>query len=1056
MNTSAAISVFPASFAQRRLWFIQHFAPQSAAYNMVVSLDLPASTRADHLQRALDLLCARHETLRTAFALQEGDVVQRVATEGGLPLQLHTLATRDAFVPIISAAAARPFVLDASPLARAHLGSAPGVQPVLALVLHHIIADGATLQILLDDLLALLHGQLSGQPVALPQAPIEYADYAVWQRQWLSGPRLQALTDYWRQRLHALPALDLPGRRAGVTSTRGRVVPLRLPPVTCAGLQTLAAASRATLFGVLLAGLAVLLARLSGQRDFGIGLPVSGRNRVELERVAGLFVNSLVFRAVLPEGASFAELVRDVAGRLVEDLSHQELPFERVVDALRVRRDADRNPLFQVMLQLHQPAAPAPRQAPPRELLDPDQLSAQLELSFILQDMGDGCVEGGIVYAAERFDAAWIAQLASSWQALLAAAAQAPLEPFTRLPLLDDAGRSAALAYAEGPRGPVPPGLLHDGFFARARYQPDAPALRGAGHALGAGALAERALGLAAALQAAGVKPGDVVALCTRASADAIAAMIATLACGAAYLVIDPDAPDDYREFLLQDCGTRMVVVPAQGEALACGRPLLTLGTVRPSQGFEPVAASPQSAAYVIYTSGSTGRPKGVRIPHAAAVNHMHWMSQRFDIGPDDRVLQRTPLSFDASVWEVWVPLLSGATLVLAEHGGPFDPTRLALQLRRHAVTVLQTVPSLLGALLPCARDGELESLRLLFCGGEVLRPELARAAHAACGATLVNLYGPSETTIDACFHVCTEGEPVADCADVPIGRPVDNVVLRVLDDQLGLLPWGVPGELCIGGAAVGLGYIGRDALTAERFIDDPYAAGGRLYRSGDIVRMADDGALHYIGRRDGQIKLRGFRIELGEVEARLSAHPAVAEAAAVVQTPAEGDQRLIAFASLHADHAPADPLTLLAWLRAALPAHAVPHGVLLLDALPRSAHGKIDRAALREQAPGRGSGSSAWRAPAGTLEGRICAGFARHLGLITIGGDDDFFLLGGHSLLVIQVCADLSRTLEMPVGVVDMFECPTPRALAALLQARHGPSRAVIQPPRLTLRGAA
>jgi len=543
--------------------------------------------------------------------------------------------------------------------------------------------------------------------------------------------------------------------------------------------------------------------------------------------------------------------------------------------------------------------------------------------------------------------------------------------------------------------------------------------------------------GYACALERVGVTPGQIVAIGLPRSPQLVAAVLGALRAGAAFLCLDRRAPAPRREFILSDCDAAAVVVAPGAEALACGRPCV----VRPDEvgpgrrGTGSAAPSPDDPAYVVYTSGSTGEPKGVLIPHAALVNHMQWMQERFPLTGSDLLLQRTPLTFDASVWELFAPLLGGSRLVLAPDETVFDPVRLGRVVREHGITTLQVVPSILGALLTSGELRRCGSLQRIFSGGEPLTAELRDDVLAASAAELVNLYGPTETPIDATFHVCDREDHRE---FVPIGRPVANALLHVLDDHGATVPFGGVGELHIGGAPVGSGYLNRPALTAERFVNSPVDEGGRLFRTGDRVRLLATGEVEFLGRLDDQVKLRGFRIELGEVESVLARHPAVADVAAVVQEHRSDDLRLVAFVVPcgAARGGPDSSAELHAWLRARLPGHLVPSTVAMVDSLPRTPHGKIDRAALRVAEVGRTPDPDA-AAPRDDLERAVCRCFEEVLGAPVAGIDGDFFHLGGHSLLVLPARERLRALTSRRVEVVDFFEFPTPRRLAAVLRSR-------------------
>ena len=1045
-------SQFPTSYAQRRLWFIQQLEPTSCAYNMLISTPLPRGLDPAWVQEALDVLVDRHEVLRTSFVLHGADIAQGIAPSGRIALECHPVAEPAASDKIVSEAVSKPFDLTCAPLARARLGLLSDGSANLSLVIHHIIADGQTLTILIEDLLAALQQIAAGSTPVLAAAPIEYADYAVWQRRSLKGPRREALTDYWTQRLAGIEdlALNLDHARPATGGHRGGVVRFGIDAAVADGLRALAAQERTTLFAVLLAGFSVLLTRVSGKSAVVVGLPVSGRSKTELERVAGLFINSLPFHIEFDPAASFSEHVRITGARLVEDLSHQDMPFELLVEALRAPRRANLNPLFQVMLQL-QVDKRARGGADLREpQIEADSLSSQLDLSFIMFDGGTGALEGGAVFASELFERQTIAGLVEAFTVMLAAAARdGGAKPSGRLPLLTEKARAEALALGHGPiRDWAGPATLGEAFSEQAAATPHAVAVEQGARQLTFGQLDARARSMAARLAGLGVGPGDVVAISIARSPDLVAAVVGTTMCGAAWLTLDPALPAARREFILQDSGARAVI--AQADVAIAGLPRLEPGGVAAAAGaFSP--AGDDSPAYVIYTSGSTGEPKGVAIPVAAIVNHMRWMIEQFGFGPDERILQRTPVTFDASVWEIWAPLMCGGTLVLQPDDAPFDPDRLLDLVRSARITTLQVVPSLLQALVDRPGASQCRALRQLFAGGEPLRAALADRALAVFGARLHNLYGPSETTIDATWTSWPQGE--APEGIVPIGWPIANVRAYVLDDQLEPVPRGATGELCIGGAAVGIGYLGRPELEGDRFVDDPHGS-GRLFRTGDLAAFGSDGSLRFLGRLDDQVKLRGYRIELGEIEALLVRHASVAQAGAAIQDRGENDRRLVAFVVPAEDHT-VSPAELVGWLRDRLPAYAMPGAIGVRDQLPRTRHGKLDRRALAslplDDVPAR-SAPTGRRSP--ELEA-ACEAFAEALGASDFDADDDFFERGGHSLLAVKLQALLVKALGRDLTLVDLFEHPSPRRLVeALFPGAHDTQssmRAVTGTERIT-----
>lgn len=1057
-------SLFPTSFAQRRLWFIQNMSPASTAYNMMFPVELPFVPDVAALRGALNEMVARHEVLRTSFIFKSGEPLQVVAVHGELPLTVHDLrrSAADAeqeFTRLSSACVSEPFDLSSPPLARAHLGLLGDSHSRLVLVLHHIIVDERSIRILAEELDEIYRARVSGQLAILPELPVQYADYSDWQRRFLSGRRLEKLTDYWVRRLEGLDELALhhDGVRPRGGSVRGSLQPFVIPPDVVRGLRALAAGSGTTLFATLLAGFAVMLGRFTGQTALAIGTPVSGRPRAELQRVVGLFVNSVVLRVDISGDPTFQELVNRTSLALAEDLSHQEFPFELLVDALNSKRRADRNPIFQVMFQLQvlegsqrrggggggggRKPSGAARNG--HAHLEPDAVTSQLDLSFIQYEAEGGQVQGGAVYASALFEPATVKQFVEAYVQILTDAWQRPSARISKLRALGESGRREVLALGEGEwREWHNETLLHQLFAQQAEASPDVEAVVAEDGALTFAQLDARSDLYDAALRRMGVGPGRAVAICLPRGTELVAAILGVLKAGGHYVWLDASAPRRRLEFIISDCETAVVIVQREGEALAFGRPCLfpeDVATAASHVSENPPEASADLPAYLIYTSGSTGEPKGVMISHRAIVNHMRWMLERFPLGAGDRVLQRTPLSFDASVWELHAPLLSGATLVLAPEERLFDPARLLELIARQRITTLQVVPSLLRALINHGELGKCRTLKRVFCGGEALTADVRDAFFQSSSATLCNLYGPTETTIDATFHVCA---PEDRRPFVPIGRPISNVLVRVLDEQGEPVPPGMPGELYIGGLAIGIGYVNRPELTAERFIPDPYAPGGRLFRTGDRVRMLACGELQFLGRMDEQVKLRGFRIELGEVEAVLSLHPSVREAAVVVREQAAGDQRLQAYVVPTDDGAANLTFELRRWLRERLPDYSIPSLIEVRALLPKTAHGKLDRKALAQSPVSDSIGEGERVAPRDALERDICRCFRELLGRDEIGIDDDFFYSGGHSLLVIPLTEKLATATGQEITIVDIFEYPTPRQLAIELKARAKDSR--------------
>ncbi|HEU4883511.1 MAG TPA: amino acid adenylation domain-containing protein, partial [Longimicrobium sp.] len=828
--------------------------------------------------------------------------------------------------------------------------------------------------------------------------------------------------------------------RPTVQGEAGGRRPFRVPATTAAALTALSRREGATLFMTLLAAWQLLLAKYSGQDDVTVGTPIAGRTRLETEGLIGFFVNTLVLRADIGSAPSFRALLGRVREATLGAYQHQDIPFEKLVEELKVERSLSHTPLFQVMFSLQNNAREALRLGTLQaEALGASTEAAKFDLDLGLSETGD-TIAGSLAYRTELFDASTVDRMLEHFGALLATVAADPDQALSDVSLLgaDERRRvveewsAASFVDAEADARPV-----HVAFAAQAMRTPDAVALAFVGGTLTYAELDARANQLANHLRRKGVGPDTNVGVCLERSPALVVALLGVLKAGGAYVPLDPSYPADRLAWMLTDAGAPLLLTEQRlldrlpshaGETLCLEQALEAVAAE--SVEAPSVAVDPEHLAYVIYTSGSTGRPKGVGVPHRALAAHMSWMQRAYPLSADDRVLQKTPFSFDASVWEFWAPLLAGATLVVGGPEAHRDPAELARAVAEERITILQLVPSLLHALLDAGTLAGARSLRRLFCGGEALPAELAARAidllETDGGLEVINLYGPTEVCIDSVVHSFAGTEAGA---TVPIGRPVDQVRAYVLDGSGQPVPVGVAGELCLGGAQLARGYLGRAALTAEAFVPDPFGtdAGARLYRTGDRARWLADGTLEYLGRVDTQLKVRGFRVEPGEIEGVLAEHPSVRRAVVVVR---EG--RLVAY--VVTDAATSISSDLRDHLRGRLPAHMVPAAVVVLDALPVTPSGKVDRRAL--PAPMAGAGDEGRRLKPGTeLEARIAALWQDLLGVEEVGAEDNFFDLGGHSLLLIRMQARLSQEMGREVPVVELFQRPTVRSLAALLQ---------------------
>jgi amino acid adenylation domain-containing protein len=898
-------------------------------------------------------------------------------------------------------------------------------QHVLVLAMHHVVSDGWSIGVLVREVEALYAAFAQGLPSPLPELPVQYADYAVWQRRWLIDGALERQLAYWTHQLAGAPAaLELPTDRPrpAVPSFRGAVHHFTIDAARTAALIELARRDGATLFMLLLAAFQVLLARCSGQHDVVVGTPIAGRTRAETEGLIGFFVNMLALRSRLDGAASFRSVLHGVKAAALDAYAHQDLPFEKLVEALHPIRDLSREPIVQAVFALqNMPQQPTRMAGLAIEPFDTGPVPAKFDLELSMVE-ADGALAASIVYATDLFDAATIERLAGHLARLLDAIVADPERRTSELPLLGEAERRQLAAWA-GTVVPYPEDrCLQDLFAAQAARTPDAPAVICEDHTLSYRELERRANRLAHHLRAIGVGPDVVVGLSMTRSPDLVVGVLGILKAGGAYLPLDPGYPADRLAFMLADARVpvlltqshlvdRLPVHAATLVRLDADAPHIARWPDTPPPG----ATDPQHLAYVIYTSGSTGRPKGVMIPHRGAMNLAEAQLTGLPLGPADRILQFASISFDAAVWDLLMAWRAGAALVLADPHDlmPGEPLR-ELIIRQHITTVLLP-PSALAA-LPSA---ELPCLTTLLVGGEACAAEQLRPWLA--GRIVLNAYGPTEASVCTTLFDCG-----SDQRRPPIGRPLPNTRTYVLDQRLEPVPIGVAGELFIGGAGLARGYLARPALTAERFVPNPFAPGERLYRTGDRVRWRADGELEFLGRLDTQVKIRGFRIEPGEIEAALLAQPGIEHAIVIARDDAVG-KRLVAYLVGHAD-AVADTGELRRKLQQSLPDYMVPAAFVTLDRLPLTPNGKLDRTAL--PAPEWNAGAD-YVAPRNPLETVLAGLFAELLGINRVGVNDNFFEAGGHSLLAMRLVSHVRAALGASLPVRAIFMSPTVAELA-------------------------
>jgi amino acid adenylation domain-containing protein len=1036
------------SFGQERLWFLDQLEPQSAAYNIPLVLEIDGRLNPEALASALSEVVRRHEVLRTACRVEDGRPVAILHPPEPVPLPAVDLAAlpdderRARLDQLVAEEARVPFDLGHSPFLRARLYRTGAEAHVISIVTHHFVADGWSMRVLVQELGILYEAFARGEPSPLAPLQVQYSDAARAQRSKLTGAHLESEVAWWRERLtDRPPPLDLPiaGERPALRTGRGGRLEFTVPPQISEALRGLARRQGATLFMVLLAGLQALLSRYTGLRDLIVATAVSNRPRADLENLIGCFANTLLIRTDLSGDPTFAELLARVRATAIDAYAHQELPFERLVEALQPERDLARTPLFQVMLVLENAPSPTVRLANLRlRALDPDPGTARFDLMVNVVDGGRG-LTGFVEYDAGLFERASIDRLVGHWRALLAAAADAPGLRLSELPLLtpEEEAKHAAWSETVIPRTPFRP--LHAAIQEQAARTPAATAIEWEGGALTYAELMARAGRLASYLRGRGVAPDQPVGVFLDRGPDLVVSLVAILAAGGAYVPLEPDHPDERIAYVLDDSGAGLVLtcetLAARLPSRAGIEPVLldrdAADLRKESEALPELRLHEENLAYIIYTSGSTGRPKGAMNTHAAIVNRLEWTQEAFRLAPEDRVAQKTPCGFDVSVWELFWPLRVGARLVLARPGGHRDPFYLARWIEERGISVIHFVPSMLQTFLDTPGLERCGTLRLIVASGEALKRPLVQRCHERLRAELHNLYGPTEAAVDVSHGPCERGEE----GPVSIGRPIANTGLFVLDESLRPVPVGVPGELCIGGISLARGYRKAPGRTAERFVPDPRPAspGARLYRTGDRARLREDGALEFLGRLDHQVKLRGVRIELGEVEAALSEHPSVREAA-VALDESGAEPRLIGYV-VPAGGRPA-PSDLRRYLLAKLPEAMVPGAFVELRSLPVGPSGKLDRRALPQPTPIEPRRSAVYAPPRTPAEERLAAIWCDLLDLERVATFDSFFDLGGHSLLAARLIARIRDRLGVELPLRAVFAGPTLAAMARSIEA--------------------
>ncbi len=1041
------------SFAQERLWFLDQLEPGSSFYNVPSATHFAGPFDAGALVRAFREIVRRHEVLRTTFALENGQPIQVihdvVTTEvplvdmGEIAPGAREAATRAA----MREEAARPFDLAVGPMVRGQILRLGDHDHVLLLTLHHIVSDASTRVIFQRELMTLYSAFARGLGSPLPELPIQYADYAYWQRHWLDGEVLEKQLAYWKKHLEGAPtALVLPTDRVRppVQTHRGDRRSITLPRSLLVALKELSRREGMTLFMTLLGTAYALLSRYSGQDDILVGTPMLNRQRREAEGLIGFFVNTLVLRARPTGELSFRELLQQVREACLGAYAHQDVPFERLVQELAPDRDLGRSPLFQVMFTLETVSGEAGSGDSGLRLrgMSAPTTTAKFDLMIGMVEAASG-LGVNLEYNVDLFDGATIDRMLRHLRALLEAFAADPDQTIRAAAMLADDERRQILFDWNNTRTEYPRGAsLQSLFEAQVSARPDAVAATFGEAKITYGELDRRANQLARHLRGRGVVHETPVGVLAARSIEMIVAVVGILKAGGAYVPLDPDYPAPRLAFMIDDAGVELIVGTGRFPAALETKPLVRLDAddeaiAREIEApLDDVGASGSSLAYVMYTSGSTGLPKGVCVEHGSVVRLVMGTSYAA-LGRDEVVLQIAPMTFDAATFEVWGPLLNGGRLAIFPPGIPALDD-IAEVIRRERVTLMFLTSGLFNAIV----EGPVEALatvRRVLTGGDSLSMSHVKMALAALpDVDLVNAYGPTEGTTFTTMHPIPR-EP-HDGA-MPIGRPISNSTVYILDEALAPVPIGVFGELYVGGDGVARGYLNRPELTAERFIANPFVASERLYRTGDLARFLPDGAIAFGGRRDFQVKIRGFRIELGEIEAALSRHPALRECTVIAREDTPGDKRLVAYLVPLPPAVAPTAAEARAFLKETLPDHLIPTNFVVLEQMPRTANSKIDRAALPAPDAGAGRTLAGTAAPRDELEAQIINVWRSVLGVARIGIKDSFFDLGGHSMLAVKMTSELKKAIGKTIPLTSLFEAQTVEQIADLLRdgaAKH------------------
>ena len=1068
-KVGASKSFYPLSDNQQGIWFLCQFAPESSVYNVSFAARIRSQIDIPAFRRAFQALVDRHPSLRTTITVRSGKPVQQIHEQQPVHFEEADASTwrEDKLQTWLLEETQRPFDLERGPVMRVSLLTRSEQEHILLLVIHHIVVDFWSLAVILNELGVLYSAEKAGRSAALPRLDLQYTDFVLWQAEMLASPAGERLWDYWKKQLAGpLPVLALPTDRPRppIQMFRGAQHAFVLNDALAGRLKALAKAEGATLYMVLVAAFELMLYYHSGQEDILVASPMAGRSRAEFEGMVGFFANPVVLRANLSGNPTFRAFLGQVRQTVLAALEHQDYPTLRLMQQLRPPRDLSRPPLCQAMFVLDKPHRVTEQAVPAfargetglwmdlggivMETIPLDRRAATLDLVLLIIE-ASGSLSASIRFNTDLFDEASIARMAGHFQALLESVIRDPAATIGDLEILTAAERQQLLVEFNDTKTEYPKDkCIHQLFEEQVQRTPDNVAVVFEEQQLTYAQLNARANQLAHHLQTLGVGPEVPVALCMERCTEMVVGLLGILKAGGAYVPLDPAYPRERLSFIMKDAhaavlltrGDMMGIAPEQG-----------IHAVNLDSGWEDIAgrseenpvagATAKNLAYILYTSGSTGQPKGVMVEHGGLCNTVNWLTHTLELSAADRCLLKTPITFDAVGRELFPTLLTGGTLVIAESGGHRDSRYLAKMMRSERITIFHCVPSLLQFLVEEPPFDDSLALRAVMCGGEALPAQVVERFQRRSKAKLYNVYGPTETIIDSTYWLCAEANGQSSS---PIGRPIPNARIYILNDALRPLPIGVAGHMHIGGVSLARGYLNRPDLTAEKFIPDPFSAepGARMYKTGDLARYRPDGNIEFLGRADHQVKIRGFRIELGEIEAALGQHPAVREAMVLAREDAPGEKRLVAYVV-----AESTAEELRHFLKDKLPEYMVPGVVVLLDTMPLLSNGKVDRRALPAPDRSRPELDKSFVAPRDDLELQLAHIWEEILGIRPVGVRDNFFELGGHSLLAIRLFALIEKRLGKKLPVTAVFQGATVEHLADVLrhQATAGPQSSLV-----------